>query len=252
MLSAKVCTGQTFDPFNRTITLNGHNYPFRIFLPRDLSHVHQIGVLLYLHGAGERGTDGLLPTTAGLGPAIQKNVSEFPFVVVFPQCPVDSAWQGEPAEAALTALDTVLSRYHIDGRRVYLVGVSMGGFGTWEFALKHPGKFAAIVSVCGGIVPPPDDPRLRAPTVRLEGPDPYLAVARRLRGIPAWLFHGALDRIVPVAESRNLVKAFRDIGTPVRYTEYDDVGHTSWNRAFSTTELWEWLGEQHNVQRWRE
>src|SRR5439155_1277158 len=107
-----------------------------------------------LHGAGERGADGDLQTMVGLGPVVKGRAESFPAVVVLPQAPRDSVWSGAPARAAMQALDAALREFRGDSARVYLTGLSMGGYGTWQLALEHPGRFAALVPICGGIRSP--------------------------------------------------------------------------------------------------
>jgi predicted peptidase len=182
-------------------------------------------VILFLHGAGERGSDGLRQTTVGLGPALTRFPSRYQAIVVMPQCPPAIQWSPSELEGALSALDAVLESARVDESRVYLTGISMGGFGAFALAARYPARFAAVVPVCGW-----GDP---------------VTMARPLARMPMWVFHGADDGIVPVAYSREMVAAIRAAGnTGVRYTEYRTVRHNSWDMAYGDAELSGWLFRQ--------
>jgi predicted peptidase len=193
---------------------------FQLFLPPDLASSPP--VVLFLHGAGEGGLDGYIQTTVGLGPAMLKNPERFPLAGVFPQSPPRTPWHGRSAEHALRALEATLDELDCDRDRVYLTGISMGGYGTWYLATAHASRFAAIVPVCGGS----GNPEL---------------TAERLAHVPVWAFHGDRDDIIPVEESREVVAALRARGSNVRYTEYRNVRHNSWDRAYAEPELMPWL-----------
>ncbi len=191
-------------------------------------------VILFLHGAGESGSDGLRQTTVGIGPAIQRNPERFPALVVFPQASRGYGWRGFNLAAAVAALDAVEARYAVDTRRVSVTGISMGGYGTWLLAVQQPERFAAAVPVCGGL----------DGTARLT----HAQAASRLARMPQWVFHGDQDDIIPVEESRLMVRALEAEGAPVRYTEYAGVRHNSWDRAYAEPELIPWLLRQRRVQ----
>jgi predicted peptidase len=180
-------------------------------------------VLLYLHGAGERGSDPEALKRQGL-PRLVERHADFPFVTVAPQCAAGSAWYRYP-RTLLALLDDVLARLPVDPARVYLTGNSMGGYGTWGLAGRHPERFAAIAPVCGG-------------GLRTDG---FPARAHALRRMPVWAFHGALDEVVPPGESQRLVDALRAEGAEVRFTLYPDLGHDSWSRAYGDPALYAWL-----------
>jgi predicted peptidase len=182
-------------------------------------------VILFLHGAGERGTDGTRQAAVGIGPALSKFPWRYPAIVVMPQCPEDVQWSPPVLEGAVAALDAVLDSARIDERRVYLTGISMGGFGAFALAARFPTRFAALVPVCGW-----GDPA---------------TMSRPLAWMPIWAFHGADDDIVPVAYSREMVAAIRAFGNDrVRYTEYRTVRHNSWDLAYGDAELPAWLLRQ--------
>ena len=228
----------------RTTTVDGATYRYQVFVPRRAERGGRPPVILYLHGAGERGADGDLQTMVGLGPVVKGRAESFPAVVVLPQAPRDSVWSGAPARAAMQALDAALREFRGDSTRVYLTGLSMGGYGTWQLALEHPGRFAALVPICGGIRAPGALATIRVAGVPADAADPYAYVATRLAATPAWLFHGDADGAVPVSESRSMAEALRRAGGDVRYTEYAGVGHNSWESAYNEPELWRWLFAQ--------
>lgn len=227
---------------DRVVTDAGTQSRYQLYVPPDLDRSRKWPVILSLHGAGERGSDGLLQTAIGVGNAIRRYRELIPAVVVFPQVPDHGLWLGQSARVALHALDAAVVELSGDPDRIYVVGLSMGGYGAWEMASAHPERFAAIVSVCGGVTPPGTGATLlQPPQVAHNAPDPFAAVAARVASIPAWLFHGADDTIVPPSQSRSLVAAFRAAGGDPRYTEYPDAGHNSWDHAFAEPELWTWL-----------
>lgn len=226
----------------RSVRFGDVSYAYKVYVPPGFDPSRTWPVILYLHGAGERGTDGVRQTEIGLGRALRANPERFPAVIVFPQAPPGQIWLGDLARAATTALDQTITEFRGDPERVYLAGLSMGAYGIWVLAFENPDRYAAIVSVSGGIVPPGGRRAALAqlpPT--LQADDPYAATAARVKGIPAWLFHGAADPTVPVTESRQIVSALRQVGASPRYTEYEGVAHNSWDRAFAEPGLPKWL-----------
>lgn len=210
-----------------------------VLLPPEWSAGHSWPVILSLHGSGERGTDGVHQTEVGLGPAIRAN--PIPAVAVFPQIPPDARWLDEGAELAMRALDDAMSRYSGDPARIYLTGLSLGGYGTWHLALAHPQRFAALIPVCGGIVELPTATSVRQSPLNAHASNPYAFTARALRHIPTWIFHGADDPIIPASESRKMFAALRAEGADVQYTEFPGVGHNAWTPAYAQASLWTWL-----------
>ncbi|MGQ0834297.1 MAG: alpha/beta hydrolase-fold protein [Gammaproteobacteria bacterium] len=228
---------------DRTVSVDGRSYRYQLYVPSDYSARTRWPVILFLHGAGERGTDGLRQTAIGLGPAIRQDPGRFPAIVVFPQAPPNSQWVGAPAHIALAALERTLEEFHADARRVYLTGISMGGHGTWYLAYRHPERFVALVPICGWIEerekfpdPVPIVPPEQGPAIR--------AVALRLAKTPIWIFHGEQDSVVPVSASREIVAALEAISADVRYTEYPDVDHNAWDAAYASEEFTRWLFAQ--------
>jgi predicted peptidase len=228
---------------DRTVTITGVTYRYQVYVPVDFQSKKKWPVILFLHGSGERGSDGLLQTDVGLPHAIRLDKSRFPFVVVIPQCEKEKIW-GDPAMEiqALGALENSIKEFHGDRNHIYLSGLSMGGYGTWEFASRNPGRFAALVPICSGVRPIKDMPQLRVTKVddaRIT--DQYAEVARRVGSTPVWMFHGDVDQAVPVEESRKMSEAIKAAGGNVKYTEYPGVNHNSWDRAYAEPELVPWL-----------
>ena len=179
-------------------------------------------LILFLHGAGERGDLERVKAWTMANTCVPKVAEEhpdFPFVVVTPACPPLTSWSQLPYSIG-ALLDEVLAKYDVDPDRVYLTGLSMGGYGTWSLAAWFPERFAAIAPVCGIADP-----------ARVE----------RLRHIPVWAFHGALDPYVPLQQDEAAVGVLRAAGGDVRLTVYPDVGHESWERAYAGTELYDWF-----------
>jgi predicted peptidase len=231
---------------DRAVSLGGVTYKYQVFVPANFDPHKKWPLVLFLHGAGERGDNGLLQTDVGIGHAIRKYARDFPFVVVMPQCRADRTWTAREMQAqALAALDESMKEFHGDRERVYLTGISMGGYGTWDLAAKYPGKFAALVPICGGIHGPERFPQLHVSLVDdASVSDPYGETARRIGKTPVWIFHGAEDESVPVEESRKMARALEAEHANVRYTEYPGVGHVSWDRAYAEPGLMEWILEQ--------
>jgi predicted peptidase len=230
------------DPFaERSLTSDGRTWRYRVFAPaRTDGHPP---VILFLHGYGERGDDNQKQVEVGLGPHVRAHADSFPAVVVFPQAPPDGFWTDQTARAAIAALDAATAEFDGDPDRTYLTGLSRGGFGTWWVARNEPRRFAALAPICGGLTAPI---LLGDRTIEpfASDDDPFAATARALRHIPTWIFHGARDDVVPPEQSRRMAEALRAAGADVRYTEFPDANHNSWDPAYTTPELWEWLFAQ--------
>jgi predicted peptidase len=182
-------------------------------------------LLLFLHGAGERGTNLNLVRVHG-PPKIVEQKPGFPFIVVSPQCPAGQRWDND---VLLALLDDIQKRYRVDRKRVYLTGLSMGGYGTWSLGLTHPERFAAIAPICGG-----GDPLV------LLLPDPKKTAAVKSLGI--WAFHGAKDPVVPLRESERMVEALKRFGCrEVEFTVYPDAQHDSWTESYANPKFYDWL-----------
>jgi len=249
------CGGREFseDRFpKREVNINGESYGFRIYAPSNVEGKH-LPVMLYLHGSNRRGNNNA-DQIADIADVIEKNPSNFNFIVVFPQCQPETYWAGPMMEQALAALDQTVKEFNGDEHRLYLAGYSMGGFGTWQVAITHPDKFAALVPVAGGIEPmgkvSDEDHALLSPevTAAASSPDPFRAFAEALRAMPVWIVHGNKDDAVPVEQSRRIAEALKAAGdTDVNYVELDGVNHASVKPAFSDPKLFQWL-EKHSTK----
>jgi predicted peptidase len=229
---------------DRTVSVRGTPYHYQVYVPTEYAAgTQRWPVILFLHGAGERGSDGLLQTNVGLAAAIRATPSRYPAIVVIPQVPKDSLWIGGPADAAVAALDATLAEFRGDPDRIYLTGLSMGGNGTWNVAYRYPERFAAVAPICSFITPFPRLGGSRA-IVPADSGEAFAAIARRLRRVPTWVFHGEIDPVVPVAESRRIVEALKTAGGDVRYTEFLGGGHNVWDGVYASPQFQEWLFAQ--------
>lgn len=228
---------------DRSVTLSGVAYRYQVYVPANYSATQRWPVILFLHGAGERGNDGLLQTTAGLGSAIRRRPSSYPAIVVFPQAPADSSWLGIPSQVAMAALERTLAEFSTDPDRLYLTGLSMGGNGTWHLAYQYPERFAAIAPICAFVVVPPAA-RGFSSAVPLDSGVPFITLARRLGRLPTWIFHGEIDPLVPVTDSRLAAEAIRSAGGDVKYTEFLGMEHNVWDAVYASPQFLEWLFAQ--------
>jgi predicted peptidase len=200
--------------------------------------------VLFFHGSGERGKDNKKQLVHGVERfARPDSRSRYPCFVLAPQCPTDLdkqpiMWNGErermhslkltpevaiPLRTALELLNMIEDNYPIDPDRIYITGISMGGFAVWEALMRHPERFAAAIPVCGG---------------------GDVSHADRIKNVPVWAFHGADDPVVPVECSRSMIKIIKNAGGQALYTEYPGVGHNSWDRAYAEPEFLSWLFSQ--------
>ena len=152
-------------------------------------------------------------------PKLIEQGKEFPFIVVSPQCPLENYWPNM-VETVMALVDEIIEKYDVDESRIYMTGLSMGGYGTWSIACTYPERFAAIVPICGG-------------------GQPY--VARNLKAMPVWAFHGAKDNVVPLSESQKMVEAVKRAGGDAKLTVYPEAKHNSWTEAYSNEELYKWM-----------
>jgi len=227
----------------RRLAVGGREVAFQVYVPAEHAPPKPWPVVLFLHGSGERGADNAAQLREGLAPAIRAHPHWFPLLAVFPQAPENARWRDTTEDDVLRILAAVEKEFATDPARVYLVGMSMGGYGTWQLALDHPQRFAALVPVCAGVLPPPQAPELFVKVSDAKG-DPYAQIAAGVARLPIWVFHGAADPVVPVGESRRMVEELRQRGAAPRYTELPWAGHDSWDPAFNSPDLWEWLLRQ--------
>lgn len=212
---------------------------FRFLEPNKLDSSKKYPLVIFLHGAGERGNDNEAQLFHGSSLFTDKdNSKEYPCFAVFPQCPKDKKWvdvdwtadshqmpeeSSDILKSLMELTEQLKKTYAIDSDRIYIMGLSMGGFGTWDLISRFPDKFAAAVPICGG-----GDENM----------------ASKMVDIPIWAFHGDRDRVVKTIRSRNMIKALEAIEGKAKYTEYKDTGHLCWSKAFAETELLNWLFSQ--------
>jgi poly(3-hydroxybutyrate) depolymerase len=211
--------------FSRSITMpNESPRKYAIYVPPQyfMEDSHAWPLMVCLHGSGEIGTDGVSHTRIGLPLYIAGRSKRFPFIAVFPQA--HQMWfRGQEELAIWAILDDVTQHYRIDRDRIYLTGLSMGGFATWELACARPDIFAAIVPICGA-----------AP----------LEFLPNIKDMPIWAFHGAQDQNVPVRGSRDAIRVLKEHGAAPQYKEFPQAGHNCWDSAYATSNLYRWLLQQ--------
>ncbi|MEH2200691.1 prolyl oligopeptidase family serine peptidase [Nostoc sp.] len=216
-------------PLQRHVT-STDSYNYLLFLPDglhpdgDRNEIQQplLPTILFLHGAGQRGSDLDDVRKHGVAKVVEQQ-ADFPFIVISPQCPRREYWN---IERLSTLLDEVIASRAVDPDRVYLTGLSMGGYGTWHLAAAQPERFAAIAPICGGGNP---------------------QAAGKLKNLPVWAFHGAKDNVVPLSESEIMVSALKVHDGNVKFTVYPEANHDSWTQTYNNPELYEWF-----LQHWRQ
>jgi dienelactone hydrolase len=225
---------------NRRVELHGNTYRFQVYLPeewrRDDGKVWPI--ILFLHGRGERGSEGMWQTQIGLPEAVRDHPDRWPFVIVMPQCLENAHWTDAPMlEMAMAALNQESAEFHGDPARTYLTGLSMGGYGAWELARMVPRRWAAIAIVAGGVFWSYEPDRWQQAATL---PAQYAAAAGRT---PVWLFHGGLDTTVAPRQSELMFDAVKAAGGNIRLWIYQGLKHDCWTRAYDEPELPRWLLE---------
>jgi predicted peptidase len=194
---------------------------YLLYLPKNYrSSRKKFGLILFLHGSGESGNDLEKVKKHGLPKMLEAGL-ELPCIVVSPQCPAGTWWNTETLAALLDDLEKTL---RVDAERMYVTGLSMGGFATWELAIKHPQRFAAIVPICGG-------------------GEPFFT--SEITHLPIWVFHGAKDDVVPLEYSQRMVEALKKHGSKrVKFKIYKRASHDSWTKTYANPKLYSWLLEQ--------
>jgi predicted peptidase len=242
LLTALIFAGCALDKFGSNIspgkqmathlrlkTSEDFEIDYLLFLPRDYEATSQKRwpLILFLHGAGERGTNVWKVATHG-PPEKVTSEADFPFIVVSPQCPEGRIWSNDKL---LPLLDELTRKYAVDRSRIYLTGLSMGGYGTWNLGLTYPERFAAIVPICGGG----------------EFISPYLSSRDKpeaLQSLGIWAFHGAKDPVVPLTETERMVELTKKLGVKeVKLTVYLEAGHDAWTETYKNPDLYKWLLE---------
>ncbi len=205
-------SGQTAKVF----TSGSTTLQYLLYLPKNFQEEKSnFPLMIFLHGSGERGSD--IELVKMHGPPKLAEEKDFPFIIVSPQCPAGQRWD---IELLNDLVDDITLKYNVNKSRIYLTGLSMGGYGTWAFASKYPEKFAAIAPICGG-----GDP----------------GNVSNIKNVPVWVFHGAKDSVVPLARSEEMVEALRKAGGFVTFTVYPEAGHDSWTDTYNNEALYEWF-----------
>jgi predicted peptidase len=215
----------------RSVAVKGVLRRYAVWLPPGRAASPARPAVLFLHGSGECGDDGVRPTQIGLGPALQEHPDRWPCVVVFPQKPNDSEEWEEREDIVFAVLKAAGREFAIDPQRVALSGMSQGGHGAWLLGARHPGRWSCLVPVCGY--------------------GHALTISRRVARLPVWAFQGAKDDIVNPEDPRRIIEAIRaerarrglDLDS-VRFTLYPEANHNSWDAAFSDSELPLWMLRQ--------
>lgn len=233
-----------FDAFRfKTFTEKGHVLPYRFYVPENMTKGKKYPLVIFFHGAGEKGFDNRTQFQRFNPVEFWK---KYPCFVLAPECPAktaqttnaESVWVDTsygamlhhmkeeptwPMQLAISLIKETIRKNAVDSRRVYVTGLSMGGYATWEILQREGKWFAAAMPVCGG---------------------GDLEYAPELARIPIWVFHGAVDHTVPVSNSRDMVAAIRMFGGKPKYTEYPNVDHGAWVPTYSNPEVWDWLFQQ--------
>lgn len=222
----------------------GDTLRYRLFTAKPAADGTKPPLVIFLHGAGERGDDNAAQLKHGVA-EFHRRQSANPCTILAPQCPAESKWvtvdwsapggtgafpsePSRPLALTIDVVDRLIAGGQVDPDRVYLTGLSMGGYGSWYAAGMPGSRFAAVAPICGG-----GDP----------------GWAARYVGLPVWAFHGSDDRAVPVSRSREMIEAIRAVGGDPRYTEYPAVGHDSWTRTYADDAFHTWLFAQRRSDR---
>jgi len=230
---------------NRKIELHGASYRFQVYLPEEWRRDDrkQWPIILFLHGRGERGSEGMWQTQIGLPQAVRDHPERWPFVIVMPQCPQSSYWTDPDMLAmAMATLDKETEEFHADREQTYLTGLSLGGYGAWELARLYPHRWAAVAIAASGIF------WSYAPERWQESSTLPADYARALGRTPVWLFHGTDDPQVPPRESELMFEALKAAGGHVRLWLFQGLKHDCWTRAYNEPELPRWLLTHHVSQ----
>lgn len=193
------------------------NYEYILQFPEDYGNA-ELPLIVFLHGSGERGDNLDMVKVHGPWKFLEEN-PDYRFILLAPQCPAGDVW--DPWKLDLL-LDEIVKNHPVDVSRIYLTGLSMGGFGTLDLAMLRPDRFGAIAPVCGAS-------------------NLHRLAAGKLKDLPSWFFHGALDDVVPYKLTARVVKELEDLGADVRFTAYPTAGHDSWTETYKNKELYDWF-----------
>lgn len=198
-------------------------YKYLLSLPEDFGKdpAKKWPLVVFLHGAGERGDDLRLLQKHG-PPKLIANGKKIPAIVVSPQVRAGEVWNPYGVKALA---DSIVASHPVDMDRIYLTGISMGGFGTWDTVFAYPDFFAAAVPICGGA-------------------GVKFVMAQKIKSLPIWVFHGAKDPVVEPANSQRIYNSLSKLGAPVKLTMYPNLQHDSWTVTYDSQEMWDWLFQQ--------
>ena len=203
--------------FSTSVTRT-YTYNYLVILPEHYNPSQKLPLLLFLHGAGERGNE--IELVKKHGPFKKIQADQIQTIIVAPQCSKGEWWTPEVLSGLLNEVE---KQYSIDTSRVYLTGLSMGGYGSWALAAFQPNRFAAVAPICGGGEP---------------------ADAQKLVGTPVWAFHGNKDTSVDVGQGQAMINTLKDAGGEPKFTIYDGVGHDSWTCTYEDAEFYKWMFSQ--------
>jgi len=228
LFSANLFTGKQGEIINRTAQTGSESFHYQAYIPPQVKNTENLPVIVFLHGIRERGVGGFIQKEGMFSTIVKQYLKQIPAIVLLPQCHPGKYWSDSAMDRmVMQVVEQTVEEFRADSKRLYLIGVSMGGYGVWHFASHYPQKFAALVSICGG-----------SPAV---SGDRFSSIAQKIGKTPAWLFHGSEDKVVPVNESRELVKALKANNNDVKYNEYAGVGHNVWLNALGEKDLMPWL-----------
>jgi len=201
---------------------SGLELEYIVHYPAEYTGEKQWPLILFLHGACERGSNVDEVKRHGIPKVAEER--ELPFITISPQCPRPTFWKNQIG-ALKKVLDEVIGNYNIDKTRIYLTGMSMGGIGTLHMANRYPDLFAAIIPICAAFHPVKD--------------------LKKLKSTPIWLFHGMLDRVIPAENSMEIYEYLKPMNREIELTLYDDLDHDSWTRTYDNSEIYQWLLSKH-------
>lgn len=212
---------------------------YRLYLPKDMDAEKRYPLVLFFHGAGERGNDNKKQLRHGAKDILAySKKTDAPVIIIAPQCPAGAQWvntpwgnlhhnmPAEPSNSMRLTIELIresIRTMPVDRSRIYVTGLSMGGYGTWDIIQRHPDMFAAAIPICGG---------------------GDTAFAPNLTALPIWVFHGDKDKDVKTSRSRDMVESIKKAGGIPKYTEYKNVGHNSWSRTYANDDVMKWLFSQ--------
>lgn len=226
---------------DKTVMVGGKALRYALYVPDGYSPEKVWPLIVFLHGSGERGSDNLLQTDVGIGHAIRLHRDWFPALVLMPQCPEGKFW-----DAAVPAIEHAMvqteATYNVDPKAVTLTGLSLGGYATWIWGAMKADTFAALMPVCGG--GDLADLQGKVPLDHMEAFGTMEERVKRLSTVPIWAFHGADDDVVPPSRSGDMVTLVKKAGGDIRYKEFKDTGHNSWDQAYGTERAIKWLLRQ--------